>query len=185
MVAAIAIAAAAEGILGNYVTASDNLAESISKIQTVESSAQLEKALKRRVLMLQASGQLSVVGATKAQVPPPAGGAPTVRVPAPQPGSVQAVAYNLLPAYGFNPDDQFGCLDAMWIRESDWIYTATNPSSGAYGIPQSLPASKMAQSGSDWATNPVTQIKWGLWYIKTYYGSPCNAWAYWQVHNSY
>jgi hypothetical protein len=98
---------------------------------------------------------------------------------------VQAIAYNMLPQFGFNPTDQYGCLNEIWTRESNWVYTATNPSSGAYGIPQALPAGKMAMFGSDWATNPATQIKWGIWYIKTIYGSPCNAWVYWQAHNAY
>ena len=64
------------------------------------------------------------------------------------------------------------------MRESRWDYRAMNPSSGAYGIPQSLPGSKMASAGSDWRTNPVTQIRWGLGYIAVRYGTPCGAWAH-------
>ena len=67
---------------------------------------------------------------------------------------------------------QFGCLDSLWTKESGWNAHATNGSSGAYGIPQSLPGSKMASAGSDWQTNPATQINWGLQYIKYVYGSP-------------
>ncbi|MEJ2579652.1 MAG: hypothetical protein P8Z68_11270 [Kineosporiaceae bacterium] len=74
--------------------------------------------------------------------------------------------------------EQFTCLDLLWTRESNWNYRATNPSSGAYGIPQSLPGTKMASVGSDWRTNPVTQITWGLDYIKGRYGTPCGAWAH-------
>jgi hypothetical protein len=70
------------------------------------------------------------------------------------------------------------CLVNLWNRESGWRYTADNPSSGAYGIAQALPGSKMATVGSDWATNPQTQILWGLDYIASSYGSPCNAWAH-------
>lgn len=73
---------------------------------------------------------------------------------------------------------QFACLDSLWMKESGWNYRATNPSSGAYGIPQSLPASKMASAGADYLTNPITQVKWGLGYINSRYGSPCNAWAH-------
>lgn len=73
---------------------------------------------------------------------------------------------------------QFTCLDLLWTRESNWNYRATNPSSGAFGIPQSLPASKMAAYGKDYRTNPVTQIKWGLNYIADRYGTPCGAWAH-------
>jgi hypothetical protein len=74
--------------------------------------------------------------------------------------------------------DQWGALQALWNRESGWNQFAKNPSSGAYGIPQSLPASKMAAAGSDWLTNPATQIAWGLSYIRSRYGSPGAAWAH-------
>ncbi len=80
-------------------------------------------------------------------------------------------------------DDQWGCLDALWVGESNWDHTATNPSSGAYGIPQSLPANKMATAGADWKTNPLTQIEWGLDYIQQSYGSPCQAWSFWNSQN--
>lgn len=70
------------------------------------------------------------------------------------------------------------CLDSLWTRESGWDQTAANPTSSAFGIPQSLPGSKMASAGSDWATNPATQIAWGLDYIAGSYGTPCSAWAH-------
>lgn len=75
-------------------------------------------------------------------------------------------------------DSQFDCLDKLWTRESGWQWNATNPSSGAYGIPQSLPGSKMASAGQDWKTNAATQVKWGLGYIQQRYQSPCGAWAH-------
>ena len=80
---------------------------------------------------------------------------------------------------------QFGCLDSLWTRESGWRVHDTNPSSGAYGIPQSLPAGKMASAGADWRDNPATQIRWGLGYIDGRYGSPCTAWAHSQAFNWY
>lgn len=80
--------------------------------------------------------------------------------------------------------EQFACLEPMWDRESGWDPTAANPS-GAYGIPQSQPGSKMASAGDDWRYNAVTQINWGLSYIRSTYGSPCSAWAFWQSHNWY
>ena len=86
------------------------------------------------------------------------------------------IAQALLANYGWSTD-QFGCLDSLWTRESNWRVNADNPSSSAYGIPQALPGSKMSSAGSDWATNPVTQIRWGLGYIADRYGSPCGAWA--------
>jgi hypothetical protein len=80
---------------------------------------------------------------------------------------------------------QWTCLDKLWTLESNWSITETNSSSGAYGIPQSLPASKMATAGSDWRHNANTQIVWGLGYIAARYGSPCTAWAHSRAHNWY
>ena len=97
-------------------------------------------------------------------------------VAVPDPGSAQRIAYDLLPSYGFDQGASFTCLVYLWDRESGWRYNAQEPTSGAYGIPQSLPASKMAMFGSDYLTDPTTQIRWGLWYIKATYGTPCNAW---------
>lgn len=84
------------------------------------------------------------------------------------------IARSLLGKFGWG-DDQFSCLDAVWSQESGWRIDATNPGSGAYGIPQALPGTKMASAGADWRTNPATQITWGLGYIKERYGSPCGA----------
>ena len=83
------------------------------------------------------------------------------------------------------PSGQFGCFDWVVTRESGWSVTATNPSSGAYGLGQALPGSKMASEGSDWRTNPVTQIKWVLSYMDGRYGSPCGAQSFWESHNWY
>ena len=74
--------------------------------------------------------------------------------------------------------DQFPCLDKLWTRESGWNHHASNASTGAYGIPQALPGSKMGTVASDWRTNPATQIKWGLGYIEGRYGTPCSAWSH-------
>lgn len=70
---------------------------------------------------------------------------------------------------------QFGCLDTLWTKESNWNFRARNPRTGAYGIPQALPASKMAIRGDDWRTNPLTQISWGMHYIDVRYETPCKA----------
>jgi hypothetical protein len=83
----------------------------------------------------------------------------------------------MLGNYGWG-DDQFGCLVSLWNKESGWNYQAHNRSSGAYGIPQALPGSKMGSAGADWQTNPATQIAWGLGYISGRYGSPCGAWSH-------
>lgn len=81
--------------------------------------------------------------------------------------------------------DQWSCLNTLWDHESGWNHKAENTSSGAYGIPQALPGSKMASEGDDWATNPATQVKWGLGYIKGRYDTPCGAWGFWQANNWY
>jgi len=97
-------------------------------------------------------------------------GAATVEAPS----DPRDIALAMLADYGW-ASSEFGCLDDLWVGESNWDHTATNPTSGAYGIPQSLPAEKMAAAGPDWRTNPVTQIEWGLSYIEARYGSPCAA----------
>jgi hypothetical protein len=90
----------------------------------------------------------------------------------------------LLLEWGFGLD-QMPCLDKLWTKESGWTTTSTNKYSGAYGIPQALPASKLSKYGSDWRTNPATQIKWGLDYIKGRYTNPCGAWSFFLSHNWY
>ncbi|AZK96273.1 MULTISPECIES: aggregation-promoting factor C-terminal-like domain-containing protein [Streptomyces] len=79
----------------------------------------------------------------------------------------------------------FQCFSNIVTKESGWRYTATNPSSGAYGLVQAYPATKMATAGADWRTNPATQIKWGLSYMKERYDSPCGAWSFWQKNRWY
>lgn len=92
--------------------------------------------------------------------------------------AAQDVARKMLSAFGYAAA-QMAPLISLWNGESGWNYRATNPSSGAYGIPQSLPGNKMAAAGSDWRTNPATQIRWGLGYIRDVYGSPSAAYAEW------
>jgi hypothetical protein len=96
----------------------------------------------------------------------------------------QAIADALLSSYGWS-SSEMSCLVPLWMGESGWRVSAENTSSGAYGIPQSLPGSKMATEGADWRTNPATQIKWGLGYIQERYGSPCGAWGFKQSHGWY
>jgi len=79
----------------------------------------------------------------------------------------------------------WGSLLTMWNHESGWNEHASNPSSGAYGIPQALPGSKMSSAGPDWHNNAMTQIAWGLAYVGSRYGNPCKAWGFWQAHNWY
>ncbi|WP_411107799.1 transglycosylase SLT domain-containing protein [Streptomyces sp. cmx-4-9] len=112
---------------------------------------------------------LGVAGSMLATVPAQA--APT---------SAKAIAQQMI-----KDPAQFAAFNNIVSRESGWNHTAKNASSGAYGLVQALPASKMASAGSDWKTNPATQIKWGLDYMNSRYGSPVGAWNFWQSHHWY
>ncbi|MBO7935398.1 transglycosylase SLT domain-containing protein [Streptomyces sp. S9] len=92
---------------------------------------------------------------------------------------IQAMASQMVPS------GQFQCFSNIVNHESSWNYQAVNPSSGAYGLFQALPAGKYASAGADWRTNPATQIKWGLNYMNERYGSPCDAWSFWQANHWY
>ncbi len=127
----------------------------------------------RAALAQQAASQ----GAANAYAPPLGG----VVV---DPAGAQAYAQSVLSSYGWG-GDQMSCLVRLWNQESGWRADAYNTSSGAYGIPQSLPASKMATAGPDWQTNARTQINWGLAYISRAYGSPCGAWSHEVGYNWY
>lgn len=118
-------------------------------------------------------------------VPPPVVVVPSVPGGAVNdPAGAKNYAAGQLGAYGWG-QDQFPCLASLWTKESNWLTTATNPYSGAYGIAQSLPASKYASAGSDWLTSYRTQVNWGLSYIADRYGSPCGAWNHSVANNWY
>ena len=161
----------------------DPLGAAVAQISGGKSGIELESARRQVIMQTAATEAFSVASTPKiSNAPPPvsssgsgvSGGAPVVTAPAPNPGTAQSIAYGLLASYGFSTS-QWGCLDDLWQRESGWAYNAEN-ASGAYGIPQALPGSRMASAGSDWQTDPTTQIKWGLTYIKDTYGTPCGAW---------
>jgi hypothetical protein len=101
------------------------------------------------------------------------------------PDGARAVAREIAQSkYGWG-SFQFACLDKLWTKESNWRYKARNKTSGAHGIPQALPATKMESIGTDWRTNPVTQISWGLRYIEVRYETPCKAYKKFQRSNWY
>ena len=114
-------------------------------------------------------------------VPAPVTVAAAPAAPAPSPGTAKAIAKQMLTARGWGTD-QYDCLVTLWNNESGWRVNATNSSSGAYGIPQALPGSKM---GPGWQTDATVQIRWGLGYIASRYGTPCGAWSYWQANGWY
>lgn len=140
-------------------------------------------------------GRAPLVGAdsqARAQAPgeSPAPAAPAPAPPAEIPDGCDSYSGNrligctILPEFGFGLD-QMPSLDSLWTHESGWNHQASNTSSGAYGIPQALPGSKMQSAGDDWETNPATQIRWGLGYITDRYGSPDAAWAFFQNNGWY
>ncbi|MFP7695798.1 G5 domain-containing protein [Trueperella sp. LYQ143] len=145
---------------------------------TYRDGVESSRVLTMETVTQAAEPQVVRVGTRPAGTPAPVGG---VSVPANatpvSPGSSRAIAQSMLGGYGWGMD-QWGCLDALWQRESGWNSLAMNRSSGAYGIPQALPGTKMASAGADWQTNPATQIAWGLGYISGRYGTPCGAWGH-------
>jgi hypothetical protein len=196
--AALVVVIAIAGYLIGVRPGSNSTVGAIAAVAAVPSSSaigKLEKQRQQLIAMTDASRVLDIVGqpalssrqqassssaggsgGTSTQTGPPA--AP------PDPGTAQSIAYNMLSSYGWAQSTYFSCLNNIWTRESGWVYNAENPS-GAYGIPQALPADKMASAGPNWLTDPTTQIKWGLGYIQSVYGNPCSAWAFWQAHDYY
>ncbi|WP_375480813.1 ubiquitin-like domain-containing protein [uncultured Jatrophihabitans sp.] len=120
---------------------------------------------------------------TKAAPVSKSSGSSAPEAPAPSPGSAKAIAKRLLAKRGWG-NDQYDCLVTLWNHESGWRVHAANPS-GAYGIPQALPGSKMGSAGPDWQDSAETQIKWGLGYIAGRYGNPCDAWSTWQAQGGW
>jgi resuscitation-promoting factor RpfB len=167
-------------------------AAAVSSSQAV---AVLEQQRQQMIVLSAASHSMHLIGAPKVAAQPlqasggtsggtGGGSAGSVVLPAPNPGTAQSIAYNMLSSFGWSPSTYFSCLNNIYTRESGWRYNAEN-ASGAYGIPQALPGDKMATAGSDWMTNPATQIRWGLGYIQSRYGDPCSAWSFWQAHGYY
>jgi hypothetical protein len=138
-------------------------------------AAEARRAAARREARRRAAARRAAELAAARKAQQPAGN--SASAPAAPSGSPQQIAAAMLGSFGWS-SGEFGCLQSLWNAESGWNPSASNPISGAYGIPQALPGSKMASAGPDWQTNPATQIKWGLGYIKQVYGSPCAAWSH-------
>lgn len=152
--------AAAETAIAKKKEAAEQAAKEAKAAQEAKERAEAEKAASRTKAASASASDFAVQSSyTVAQV--------------------QAMARQMIPA------DQFQCFSNIVQRESTWNYKAMNPSSGAYGLVQALPGSKMASAGADWQTNPATQIKWGLNYMNERYDSPCGAWSFWQANHWY
>ena len=137
-----------------------------------------------RSISVSRSDRRTSVDETKTQVLSQASGGQVTRTRELASGDPRDIARAMLAEYGWS-QSQFGCLDSLFDRESHWNPRAMNSSSGAYGIPQALPGTKMASAGADWRYNPETQIRWGLGYIQARYGTPCGAWGHSQSHGWY
>ncbi len=172
--------------------AADPAAAALSAAKTATKNGSRVQAQSRLVSMLRArSGEVAsrsdrrtAVDATKATHLDQGSGGQATRTEDLASQDPRTIARALLPKYGFS-SSEFSCLDALYMSESGWDVHADNPTSDAYGIPQALPGGKMASVGSDWANNPVTQIRWGLQYIRSSYGNPCSAWSFKQGHGWY
>jgi Transglycosylase SLT domain len=171
-------------ITGRPGSVTDPLGTAVAQVSSGKSGLVLVAERQKVIQQTAATEAFSVTSTPRiSTVPSPVsagsgGGGSTVvpSGPPPNPATAQGIAYKMLGSFGFGTN-QWGCLNDLWQRESGWNYQAYNPS-GAYGIPQALPGSKMATAGADWQTNPATQIRWGLGYIKSMYGNPCGAWSH-------
>ena len=141
-------------------------AQKAAAAKAAAAKAAAAKAAAAKAAAQQAAQQQAAQQTTAQQ---PAASAPS--------GSPQQIAEQMLSQFGWS-SGQFSCLQPLWALESGWNIYASNPSSGAYGIPQALPGSKMASAGPDWQSDAATQIRWGLTYIQGTYGSPCAAWSH-------
>lgn len=151
---------------------------------TQEAEAAAAQALAEQARVAEQRRMREQGAAKAASAPDAAVAAIAPKPPGGTPSQNRELGRAMMLAHGWDAG-QFGCLDQLYVSESNWLTTAENPSSGAYGIPQSLPASKMASAGEDWATNPATQIAWGLTYIDDVYGTPCSAWSFKRSNNWY
>jgi hypothetical protein len=193
MAAILVITSVAYAAIRGEGTGKDPVAVAAANIRVSHAALVLEQERQSMIALDAASKAGSVQSAPELAEQPTqadqAGGGggttdDTVAAP-PDPGTAQADAFSLLPEFGFTASTQYPCLNDIYTRESGWRYNAENGESGAYGIPQALPGDKMASAGPDWQTNVTTQIKWGLGYIQSRYGTPCGAWSFWQAHGWY
>ena len=162
-------------------TAAATAAKEVASAKTAAAKAAAAKAAAAKAAHKAALAKAAAAKAALAK----AAAAKTAAAKAAHPaGSPRQIATQMLGQFGWKTS-QFSCLEPLWYHESGWNPSAENPSSGAYGIPQALHGSMMASAGSDWRTNPATQIRWGLTYIHDRYGSPCGAWSHEQSANWY
>jgi hypothetical protein len=166
----------AAGVVADYTTMEAMM--SASQVLTVDAAATHTNA--DAVMAQDNQGSSSASASTNET-----GTSVTTLAPPNDPSQDQLTAQQIMPSFGFSVSSQWSCLYSLWERESTWNVYAENTSSGAYGIPQADPGSKMASVASDWRTDAATQIKWGLGYIQQTYGTPCSAWATEEKYGAY
>ncbi|MFJ4094758.1 lytic transglycosylase domain-containing protein [Kitasatospora sp. NPDC089913] len=188
-----AVAATTGGTSADALAAAQAQAEADAKAQAA-AQAEADAAAAAAASQAQAQADAQAQAQAEAQAAAKAQADAKAKSDAAASRSQERSALNSKPTYSGSPREiaaqivpagQLQCFNNIVSRESSWNVTATNASSGAYGLVQALPGSKMASAGSDWRTNPATQIKWGLDYMNSRYGSPCGAWSFWQSHHWY
>ena len=168
---------------GNFMLRQRQGAALVAQENAARQAAARKQAAERAAAAAAAAAAQQRAAQQQTQPQPAQSSPPSQAPPAPS-GSPQQIAMGMLGSYGWS-SSQFSCLDSLWNQESGWNVFASNPTSGAYGIPQALPGSKMASAGPDWQSDAATQIRWGLGYIQSTYGSPCGAWAHEQADGWY
>lgn len=164
------------GLAADIDTATEKVADRVAELRERLDAAVAKKA---------ADDAAAAAAAAAAEAQRQAEAAAAAQAAANTPEGAKSTARQMAAStYGWG-DGQFACLESLWNKESGWNYQAYNAGSGATGIPQSLPGSKMAAFGADWQTNATTQIAWGLDYISRAYGTPCAAWGHSQATNWY
>ncbi|HEY7484209.1 MAG TPA: lytic transglycosylase domain-containing protein [Streptosporangiaceae bacterium] len=169
----------------DYVTPAEAAGIAAAKKRAHEEQVRAERAARERAKRLSAAAKKRAAARAKAKAKAAADAVAREVANAPNPSSAQnqTLGKQMNAAKGWG-----GCWPSLlqiWTHESHWNERAHNPSSGAHGIPQALPGSKMASAGPNWQTNSATQIAWGLSYIKARYTDPCGAWSFWQSHHWY
>ncbi|MGZ4437583.1 MAG: aggregation-promoting factor C-terminal-like domain-containing protein [Nocardioidaceae bacterium] len=188
MFSGVAVAATGIAVSSGIVMKSGNPADgssaALASAMADKPHALAQADLKDRTTQVSRSDRRTSVDPAKASALDQKSGGQTTQTEDLSSQDPRTIAKALLPQFGFD-ESQFSCLDSLYMSESGWDIHADNPTSSAYGIPQALPAEKMASAGPDWQNNAETQIRWGLQYIQSSYGTPCGAWDFKQSHNWY
>ncbi|HET8602592.1 MAG TPA: lytic transglycosylase domain-containing protein [Marmoricola sp.] len=177
--------AVSSGVVSSSPVSNDNAALALSSGHSRDRLSPAELARREQTQTSRSSGdRMAAAEALKSRDLADATGKAVTHTEDLSQADPRTLARALMPQFGFSTSE-FSCLDELWTGESGWNVHADNPTSDAYGIPQSLPGSKMASAGPDWRNNPETQIKWGLGYIRSSYGTPCAAVSFKASHGWY